>query len=85
MISIVTSPTVGYLGALHEFSTNENSVLIFQMPRETKMLSNGYLETLTRHVKGLYPDKKIIFMGNDVDVYELAGPDAVLLRLKGLL
>jgi len=83
----IVSPTRGLVGYLHEVecATNEN-VLIFQLPRKTAMLSGGYIESCLESIREALPEgRKALILGCDVNVYELAGEDAVILRLKGII
>lgn len=80
-------PVQGLLGYLHEIEIKEpTSVLIFQLPRETKQLSESYLQGVMGAAKRMLPkDRPVMFIGCDVNVYELAGTDAVMLKLKGII
>lgn len=83
----IKSPTRGLIGYLHGIEYNEeNSLLVFQLPRKTEHLNPDYLahasDTL---LKALPKGRKAILIGCDVNVYELAGADAIILKLKGLI
>lgn len=87
---IMTTKTItdhsGTVGFLTEFQTQSDSVLVFQLPRETRMLSNIYVETALNSIRAaLPPGKTAMVIGADVNIYELAGPDAVSLKLKGII
>ena len=86
-ITEITSPTRGIVGYLHEFECNEpNSILIFQLPRATNMLSEVYLKGAMESVRqSLPPGRNAMVIGCDVNVYELAEADALILKLKGLI
>jgi hypothetical protein len=86
-ITEIVNPAQGIVGYLHEVDSSEpNSILIFQLPRETKMLSDIYVKGAMDSVKKSLPEgKSALIIGCDVNVYELAGPDAVILKLKGLI
>jgi len=76
----------GTIGFIHEVELNPDTVLIFQLPRETKMLSNSYVEGALKAAReALPPGRKAVVVGADVNVYELCGQDAIALKLKGLL
>lgn len=76
----------GIVGYLHEITPASDSVLIFQLPRETRMLSETYMESARKAVAEITKNgNKVLFVGPDVNVYELAGPEAVFLVLKGLI
>lgn len=87
---IMTTKTItdqtGIVGFLTEIQLQPDSVLVFQLPRETRMLSNIYVETALDSIKAALPPGKIaMVIGADVNIYELAGPDAVSLKLKGII
>jgi hypothetical protein len=77
----------GTVGYLHEVQFSEpDSVLVFQLPRETKMLSNVYIEGALKAVRSSIPEgRQAIVIGADINIYEIAGQDAVALKLKGIL
>jgi len=83
----IKSPTQGLIGYLHEVECNEpDSVLIFQLPRPTNMLSDVYVKGAMDSVKQFLPQgKSALVVGADINVYELAGADAIILKLKGLI
>jgi len=83
----IESPTQGLVGWLHEVKCEANdSVLVFQLPRETRMLSETYMKGAMDSVKKMLPaGRTALVIGCDVNIYELAGPDALVLKLKGLI
>ena len=83
----IKSPTQGIVGYLHEVECSEpTSVLIFQLPRETRMLSESYVKGAMDLVRTFLPEgRSALVVGCDINVYELAGADAVILKLKGLI
>lgn len=82
----INSPTQGIIGYLHELQIEKDSVLVFQLPRETKMISNSYIEGVMSKVKESLPEGRVaLVIGADVNIYEIAGQDATVLMLKGLL
>ena len=86
MSEIVKDPVYGYVGELHTLDVEKDNVLIFQLPRRTDMLSEVYLAGCIDALKKMNPDiRNIIVVGADVDVYELCGKEAVLLKLKGII
>jgi len=86
-ITEIKSPTRGTVGWLHEVECASNdSVLIFQLPRDTQHLSNAYLdEARTALTKMLPTGRTSLIIGCDVNIYEIAGPDMLVLKLKGLM
>ena len=72
---------------MHEVECAElDTVLIFQLPRRTKDLSEIYIDGAMDSVrKSLPPGRTSLIIGCDVNVYELAGADAIILKLKGLI
>jgi len=86
-ITEVVSPTRGIVGYLHEVECNEpRSILIFQLPRETKMLSDSYVKGAMDSVRKSLPEgRSALVIGCDVNVYELAEADSIILKLKGLI
>lgn len=76
--------TVGYLTEIE--LTEPDSMLIFQLPRPTNMLSEAYVKGAMNSLTGCLPEgRKALVIGGDVNIYELAGADAVVLKLKGIL
>jgi hypothetical protein len=85
-ITQISSSTQGIIGYLHDLQIDKDSVLVFQLPRETRMISNSYIEGVMGKVKeSLPPGRVALVIGADVNIYEIAGPDATSLILKGLL
>jgi hypothetical protein len=81
-------PNQGLVGYLHQIDfSNPDSILVIQLPRETRMISNSYIEGVMKSIRELLPEvqKKIIIIGADINIYELAGEDALALKLKGFL
>lgn len=83
----IVSPTRGTVGYLHEVECKDNdSVLVFQLPRRTEMLSSTYVDGAMASVKEFLPEgRNALIIGADVNVYELFGADAVILKLKGII
>lgn len=82
----IKSGLAGTVGYLHEIELAPDTVLIFQLPRETKMLSDVYLEGALKAVRSSIPEgRQAIVIGSDINIYELAGEDAVALKLRGIL
>jgi hypothetical protein len=83
----IKSPTQGIIGYLHEVECNEpHSILIFQLPRETRFLSETYISGAMDMVRKSLPEgRSALVIGCDVNVYELAEADAIILKLKGLI
>jgi hypothetical protein len=83
---VIKSGLAGDVGILHEIDLKPDTVLIFQLPRETKMLSQVYVEGALNAVRSSIPEgRQAIVIGADVNIYEIAGEDAVALKLKGIL
>lgn len=86
-ISDIVSPTAGHIGTLHEhvFESPE-SLLVMQLPRETRMLSDLYVKAaLEQARKTVGPNRNILIIGCDVNIYEISGADATAMKLKGLI
>jgi hypothetical protein len=82
----IKSPTEGTIGFLHEMESDPNTVLIVQLPRETKFLSTAYLEHTRETLSKILPEgKTALLIGADVNIYEIAGVDALSLKIKGLI
>lgn len=86
-ITELTNPLRGTIGWLHEVEFKSNdSVLIFQLPRYTKDLSNIYLSDAKEAlIKILPPGRGALIIGCDVKIYEIASEDMLALKLKGLV
>lgn len=83
----IVSPTRGLVGYLHEVECNSNdSILIFQLPRKTEMLSNSYVDEAKNILfKSLPPGRSALIIGCDVNIFEIASEDMLSLKLKGLI
>jgi len=83
----IKNPTQGLIGFLHEVECKDpDSILVFQLPRPTRMLSDTYIAGVMDSARKSLPEgKKALVIGSDVNIYELAGPDALALKLKGIL
>lgn len=71
---------------LHElvYSTPD-SVFVIQVPRETRMLSDVFVSGILDRLKDVIPPgRKAMIIGNDVNIYEITGADASILKLKGI-
>lgn len=86
-VTQVVSPTRGIVGYLHEVECKDpDSILIFQLPRPTNMLSETYIQGAMDSVRKSLPEGRTsLIVGCDINVYELAGADAIILKLKGLI
>jgi len=82
----VKNPVAGIIGILHDIDYNKDSILVFQLPRHTAMLNEQYIQSAIKSLREILPDgKKAIVIGADVNIYEIAGPEATMLVLKGLI
>jgi hypothetical protein len=86
-VTNISSPYGGQIGLLHDIDCKEeNSILIFQLPRSTKMISPAYIEEAQKALQGSLPKgRTALVVGCDVNVYELAEADSIILKLKGLI
>lgn len=85
-IKPVGDNVTGTVGFLHKLTKPSDSVYIFQLGRKTDMLSEPYINGALKSLREVLPDDtKAIVIGCDVNVYELAGADATMLVLKGLI
>ena len=85
-ITPINTPTQGNIGSMHKFSLEDGEFLIFQLPRATNMLNEAYVKSARDQLSKLLPEgTTYMFVGCDVNVYSLAGADAVALKLKGLI
>lgn len=83
----IKSPTKGTIGWLHEIEqTSNDSILIFQLPRATSQINEAYIDAARKALKEVFQSsKQTLLIGCDINIYELAGPDAVILKLKGII
>jgi hypothetical protein len=83
----IKSPTRGIVGYLHEVECNEpRSILIFQLPRKTSMINSDYARGAMDALKGSLPEgRTALVIGCDVNIYELAEAESIILKLKGLI
>lgn len=82
----VISPAQGQLGTMHEIKFEApDSMLVLQVARETRMLSDSYVNTAMEAAKKVVGDRPILVIGCDVNLYELTGADATALKLRGLI
>jgi hypothetical protein len=86
-VTEIKSPTKGTVGWLHEVECEANdSILVFQLPRATNQLSNVYVDGAKETIQRMLPPgRSALVIGADINIYELAGPDALLLKIKGLI
>jgi hypothetical protein len=76
----------GLVGDLHEIGVKEGNVLIFVMPRATRLMNGNYKDEGKKALEEILPDgRTALIMGVDVDIYELCGEEALSLKLKGML
>ncbi len=82
----MNTTTEDSLGNLHEITVAKDSVLIFQLNRDSDDLEPSYIAAARDLLKTILPEGKLaVIVGRDVNVYELAGPDAVALKLAGII
>jgi hypothetical protein len=82
----VEKPSEGLLGFLHNIETDKDSILVFQLPRETKQLSENYVQGALKSLKEVLPiGRKVLVIGADVNIYSISGEEATALVLKGLI
>jgi hypothetical protein len=85
-VTEIKNPISGIVGYFHEIEYDKDSLLVFQLPRATNMLSETYVQGALRSLREILPDgKKAIVIGADVNIYEIAGQDATVLVLKGII
>lgn len=85
-MSTAVSDLNGRIGQLHDISYEKDSILIFQVNRKTDMINKDYLASAMDALKKVLPQGKMaVVIGADINVYELAGEDAVMLKLKGII
>jgi len=75
----------GTIGFMHNIDVEKDSVIVFQAARRTQDMSNSYIDSLKETVHRLYPNNLVLIIGCDMNIYELAGPEALTLKLKGLI
>lgn len=84
-VKTIGTATEGIYGYLREVEVKPDTMLVFQLARRTDQMSRTYVEGATRAVKSFLPEgKKALFIGSDVNIYELPGMDAAFLILKGI-
>lgn len=83
----ITHPTQGIVGWLHEVESVDNqSVLVFQLPRTTAQINAAFSNNAKEKLAKVLPTgRSALLIGADVNVYELFGADAVVLKLKGII
>lgn len=82
----IKNNVTGLVGFLHSLEQSPDSVLVFQLPRPTNMLSDIYVAGAMKNLKEVLPDgKKALLIGADVNIYEIAGHEATMLVLKGVI
>lgn len=83
----ITHPAQGTVGWLHEVDTVDNqSILVFQLPRNTAQLNADFANNAKEKLAKFLPaGRSALLIGADVNVYELFGADAVILKLKGII
>jgi len=80
------SSTQGNIGELHTINVNDDDVLIFQLPRSTRMLSDTYVQNAQEALNEVLPEgKQALILGADVNIFSLCGEEALTLRLKGII
>lgn len=85
-VTEIKNPISGLVGYYHEIEYDKDSLLVFQLPRATNMLNSHYVEGALKSLREVLPDgKKAIVIGADVNIYEIAGQDATVLVLKGII
>jgi hypothetical protein len=85
-VTEIKNPISGLVGYYHEIEYDKDSLLVFQLPRATNMLNSQYVEGALKSLREVLPDgKKAIVIGADVNIYEIAGQDATVLILKGII
>lgn len=76
----------GIVGYLHDIEMSPESILVFQLPRATNMLSQSYIDGAMASIKAaIPPGRTAMVIGADVNIYEISGETALSLKLKGLL
>lgn len=75
------------VGNLHEIEPKEShSILVFQLPRATNMLNEAYIESAMKTIRESLPaGRKALIIARDVNIYELAEADSIILKLKGII
>lgn len=75
----------GIVGWLSEVKQTEpGSVLVFQLPRAMNMMSPNYMAEIKDNMKRMFPDKNVMVIPGDINIYEILGEDMLELKLKGI-
>lgn len=81
----VESPTQGLVGYMHGIELQKDTVIIFQLPRKTQNLTTAYIDNAMEMAKACLPaGRTALVIGSDVNLYEVAGADISILKLKGI-
>lgn len=77
----------GLIGMLSDIDySTKDSVLVFQLPRSSNMISKQYADEIRQNIKKILPEgRDVLIIPGDVNIYEIAGEDMLYLKLKGLL
>lgn len=76
--------TIGYLTDV-EYSTKD-SILVFQLPRASNMVSKSYATEIRDSLRKILPSgRDILIIPGDINLFEISGEDMLVLKLKGLL
>ncbi len=83
----ITSPAQGLIGYLHEVEhAAPDSLLVFQLPRATEQMNDSYIQNARKMLASAIGNTRpTLIIGCDVNIYELTGADASILKLKGLI
>jgi hypothetical protein len=76
----------GIIGYLTEVEYAEkDSVLVFQLPRSSNMISQTYAQEIRNSIKQIIPGRDVLIIPGDVNIFEIAGEDMLALKLKGIV
>lgn len=75
----------GHVATVETIPLPDDSIMVFQLPRLDKNLSQAMLDRAQDAVRAISPGTKIIVIGCDVDIHTITGEDATSLKLKGII
>ena len=81
----VTHNIHGHVATVETIPVPADSIMVFQLPRQDKNLSQDMIDRAKAAVNEISPGTKIIVIGCDIDIHTITGEDATSLKLKGII
>lgn len=81
--TVLKTPSGDTLGEVFPLGVSADNSLLVKLPRETRHLSQSYVDHFKRVISEVLPGRDTLLVGNDVSFAQITRQDAIEYRLRG--